>query len=150
MHQIFNDIRFKSFFIVIFVFIVDFFSKEFIVSSMAHYQYLGGVLKINYVKNTGVAFGLFQGANTFFIFFNLILLIFLFYMKKKIKSTLSYYSLHLIIGGAVGNIYDRIKYGYVIDFIDLSFFPAVFNFADFFITLGVCLILFDDYIKKEI
>lgn len=135
--------------IVVVIFLIDFFTKDFIFKSNATYYFLDGFLTLHLVKNTGVAFGMFKGYNNFFLFFNSIILILLFYFKRKIKTSLSFYGVHLIIGGAIGNIYDRIKYGYVIDFIDLKFFPAVFNFADFSITCGIALIFIDDFIKSK-
>lgn len=137
-------------FIVILIFIADLTSKNAILKNPYNfYSYLSGLLNIHLVKNTGVAFGMFKGYNTFFIIFNSLILIFLFYFKRKIKSTLSFFAIHFIIGGAIANIYDRIKYGFVVDFIDLKFFPAVFNFADFSITIGVIMIIIDEFLKKE-
>ncbi len=151
MNQIFRQRSFLATLIVIFVFVVDVVSKNFILENYHIWgSYLGGFLKITPLKNTGVAFGLFSGMNSFFIFFNIGLLVFLLYIRRKFISSLSFYSSHFIIGGAVSNIYDRIRFGYVIDFIDLKFFPAVFNLADFFITLGVVIIIFDRDEKREV
>lgn len=135
--------------IVFCVFLIDLTTKTFIMKSNDVYYFFDGIVTLHFVKNTGIAFGMFKGYNNFFLFLNTFILIFLFYFKRKVKNLISYYALHLIIGGAVGNIYDRIRYGYVIDFIDLKFFPAVFNFADFFITSGIILIFIDDFINSK-
>lgn len=137
-------------FIVSLVFLTDLFTKNLVLnSSYSFYSYLWGLINIHLVKNTGVAFGMFKGYNSFFIVFNTLLLLFLLYYRRTVKSNLSFFALHLIIGGAVSNIYDRIRYGFVVDFIDLKFFPAVFNIADLSISVGVGMIILDGFLKKE-
>lgn len=135
--------------VVLTVFIIDLITKNFILKSQEIYYLFDGFITLHFVKNTGIAFGFFKGYNNFFLFLNSFILILLFYLKRKIKKRLSFYGIHFIIGGAIGNIYDRIRHGYVIDFIDLRFFPAVFNFADFFITVGIILIFIDDFLKLK-
>lgn len=138
-----------AFLIVVFVFLIDRITKNIIVSyNIAGVSLMGGFLNFHYVENTGVAFGFLKGFNMFFILFNSLLLVFLLYMRRKTKDLLSFYALHFIIGGALGNIFDRIKHGYVVDFIDLKYFPAVFNMADFFITCGAVMIMFGG-VKEE-
>ncbi|MEF3279700.1 MAG: signal peptidase II [Elusimicrobiota bacterium] len=137
----------KEFFkvgIVIFVFIADRVSKNLILN-FPEYNFhwiIPGVVSINFIHNSGVAFGLLKGYNLFFIFFNTLLLGFLLLIRKKFSDFLSSLAIHFIIGGALGNIFDRIKYGYVIDFIDLKYFPAIFNIADFSITCGAVLLVY--------
>jgi signal peptidase II len=127
--------------VFLFVFFIDRITKDHVLNHINDfYSFLGGVLKIHYVENTGIAFGMLGGFNKFFIIFNSFLLLFLFYFKRKINSLLQVVAIHMIIGGAVGNIFDRIKYGFVIDFIDLKYFPAVFNMGDFFITMGAIIL----------
>jgi len=131
----------SAFIILSGVFLIDRVTKIFILKDHIHnISIIGCLLRINYIENTGVAFGMFKGYNLFFILFNTSLLVFLLYLRRKIKNNFSFYSIHLIIGGALGNIFDRIRYGYVIDFIDLKYFPAVFNMADFFITCGAVML----------
>ncbi|MCX7642110.1 MAG: signal peptidase II [Elusimicrobiales bacterium] len=151
MLKIFKDKRVLGTLIVVVVFLIDIISKSIIVKkqSLWYESYLYGLINIHVVKNTGVAFGMFKGYNNFFIVFNSIILLFLFYIKRKIKSNISFYGIHFIIGGAVGNIFDRIKHGFVIDFIDLKFFPAIFNLADFFITVGIIMFILDDLFKSN-
>lgn len=71
----------------------------------------------------------------------LIAAILIYMFKKKPKSKLFYASVALVIGGGIGNLIDRIFYGYVIDYISLSFFPPVCNFADYCITVGTVLLM---------
>ena len=94
-------------------------------------------LHLNYVQNTGAAFGVMQGGNLLLI---LITLLILGYILKNWQELCSYgdlvkWGLVLILGGALGNLYDRITLGFVVDFIDVRVCP-VFNMADSFITIG--------------
>ena len=100
---------------------------------------LGDAVKLTYVENRGVAFGMFQGMQWLFAVFTVVMLgIIVFLMfKRRPKSKFFYVSASLIIGGGIGNLIDRIFYGYVIDYISLSFFPPVCNFADYCLTIGV-------------
>ena len=103
---------------------------------------LGDVFKLTYVENRGVAFGMFQGMSWLFIVITLLLLaVIIFYMfKKRPQSKFFYVTVALIIGGGIGNLIDRIFYGFVVDYLSLSFFPPVCNFADYCITIGVFLL----------
>ncbi len=131
---------------VLFVFLIDRITKDHIHNSAySEINLIGELLKIRYVENTGVAFGLFKGFNSFFLIFNSLLLGFIFYIKQKVTNIKTYLALHLIIGGALSNIYDRIKFGYVIDFIEFKYFPAIFNLGDFFITTGAIWLLWIDF-----
>jgi len=101
----------------------------------------------SYSTNTGSLFGLFEGYNLLFIILTLIVIIFIIYYINKNK--VSYYeeiSLSLILGGAVGNLIDRIVYNGVIDFINLRIWPS-FNIADSCITIGVIGLMIY-YLKK--
>lgn len=116
----------------------------------------GDVFKLTYVENRGVAFGMFQGMQWIFVILTLAMLGFLIYLmfKKRPKAKLFYVSAALIIGGGIGNLIDRVFYGYVIDYLSLSFFPPVCNFADYCITIGVFLLavyllFFTDAIKNK-
>ena len=105
---------------------------------------ISGVLNITYVENRGVAFGMFTDMRWIFVALT-VLMIFaiIFYMfKKRPEGKFFYIVAGLIIGGGLGNLYDRIVNGYVIDYISLSFFPPVCNFADYCITVGVILLIF--------
>ena len=95
---------------------------------------IGNIVSLTLVKNTGAAFGLFKYQTTAFICISLTAIAFtVFYLAKKRVSF--YLPFALILGGAVGNLIDRLRFGYVVDFIDLHFWP-VFNIADSCITIG--------------
>lgn len=117
---------------------------------------LGDVFKLTYVENRGVAFGMFQGMQWLFIALTSVLLIAItiYMFKKRPDSKFFYITVALIIGGGIGNLIDRIALNYVVDYISLSFFPPVCNFADYCITIGVILlaiylVFFSDK-KKEV
>ena len=101
------------------------------------YPLIEDFLYITYVKNTGIAFGLFKNNNLFMILLiSIIILILLyFYNKEKNKVFSLNIAITLLISGAVGNLVDRIYYGFIIDYIDFNFWPA-FNLADSLIVIG--------------
>jgi len=97
---------------------------------------------IHIVFNKGIAFGLFKEYSHFLNYLIIIFILFLLYMIKKdaYKTFSSKIAYGLILGGAFSNLYDRLVYGYVIDYIDLKIWP-VFNLADSTITVGVVVLL---------
>ena len=107
---------------------------------------LRGIFHITLVHNTGIAFGLFKNKGIVFIIIPLIaiiLLIFNIYYYRNNQEELSrtyIVAFSLILGGAIGNLIDRIYFGYVIDFLDFRVWP-VFNVADSAITIGAAIIL---------
>ena len=101
-----------------------------------------GVLNLTYIRNEGVAFGMFAGMQWLFIALTVVMLaLIIFYMfKKRPQSPFFYFTVALIVGGGIGNLIDRIAYGYVVDYLSLTFFSPVCNFADYCITIGVILL----------
>ncbi len=92
-------------------------------------------LNLTFVANTGSAFGILKGANTYLIFLSLIVFgAIMFYWDQIVLKEKIFFS--LIAGGIAGNLIDRISYGYVIDFIHFTFWPA-FNVADSALTIGI-------------
>lgn len=107
---------------------------------------INNFLKFMYIKNTGAAFGMFSG-NTFMLI--LIAIVLIWYLIKEIKTNLnnrlSIISFSLVLGGALGNLIDRIFRGYIVDYISFTLFNsemAIFNMADIYITFGVLLLLY--------
>lgn len=104
---------------------------------------LGQWLSFTFVKNTGVAFGMFRGIPHFFTITSILISIgaILFYRyqlpnhRPWVQVTLG-----LIVGGAIGNIIDRVRLSYVVDFVHISWFPGIFNLADSAITVGVIML----------
>jgi signal peptidase II len=103
------------------------------------------VFHLTLVYNTGIAFGLFKQQTAIFIILSIaaivLILVNIFSESKSRNLDRSYWlGLSLILGGAAGNLIDRLRFGYVIDFLDFRVWP-VFNLADSCITIGVFLIL---------
>ena len=124
----------------------DFFGKQLAILYLKDGQtvsILGGLVKFEYVENRGMAFGMLQNFRWFFIVFTLVIMIAIvgYVIKTKPKSKLLIVALSLITGGGIGNLIDRMIMGYVVDYIQLSFFSPVCNFADYCITVGTALLL---------
>lgn len=98
--------------------------------------------RLTWAENTGVSFGLFRDKNLFFLVFSSLLVCALLFFRRRLQAhgRAASVGLALVLGGALGNLYDRIAYGFVVDFLDFSFFPAVFNAADSAITVGALLL----------
>jgi signal peptidase II len=113
-------------------------------------------LDLVYAWNYGISFGLFreyyQYSNYVLIVLNSLITIYLINFSLGIKSKLSTWGLNLIIGGAIGNLIDRLIRGAVFDFIYFNYnefeFPA-FNLADCFITVGAALFIWDYLLQKK-
>lgn len=101
-----------------------------------------GIFHFTLVSNRGAAFGMLKGQTPFFIFSALLAIALIYQGLKGTKSqgqALYRISLGLILSGAVGNLIDRLRFGYVIDFLDFRVWP-VFNVADSAITIGAILL----------
>ncbi|HMM05209.1 MAG TPA: signal peptidase II [Clostridiales bacterium] len=108
-----------------------------------------GFLKLTYIQNTGAAFGILDGNRFLFVLFTLTLCVFMLAVWKKPWMQRYHLSAALIIAGAIGNSIDRVFRGYVVDFIDLSFFPAIFNVADIAVCCGTVLLALLILFSKE-
>jgi signal peptidase II len=104
---------------------------------------LGSWLSLTYIKNNGVAFGMFQGIPYFFTITSIVIsigaLLFYRYQLPNNRPWIQV-SVGMIVGGAIGNIIDRLRYGHVVDFVHVSWFPGIFNLADSAITIGVLML----------
>ena len=143
--------------IVIIAFITDRVSKIIIIKEYLNKEsfFINNLLNIDLAWNTGIGFGLFSlDANLFYHLisvFIFLVIIFLFYLTIKANYA-DKILFSLIIGGALGNIYDRIVYFAVPDFIDFhinQFHWFTFNIADIFISVGVILIIIKDLIISK-
>ena len=145
-------------FIIIIIFFLDRVSKYFILEYFKIFGQqdfaLTSFLNFNLVWNDGIAFGLLQLNNGLFYNLITILIISILFIVTwfAYNSTgLNKISYLMIIGGGAGNIFDRIYYGSVIDFIDLNyenFHWFIFNVADMFITLGILILIISEFVKK--
>ena len=145
--------------IVSIIFILDRVSKIFVLNlnqnSFSNEIYSSKFLNIRLFWNDGIAFGLFSSNElnfynilTFIIIFVILVI---FYMTTQNKG-LKKYSLLMILGGALGNVFDRILYKSVPDFIDFhigEFHWFIFNVADIFITIGVIFMILTELIVSN-
>jgi len=105
------------------------------------YPVIKNFFHLTYVENKGAAFGMLQNKTLFFIVITVIVGAVLIYSMIKLPGNSVYnYTLAMILGGAIGNLIDRVRLGYVVDFINFKFFPAVFNVADSFIVIGAIIL----------
>ena len=157
-----NNIKkiFLSFLIVFIIFFLDRFSKLYILNLADTEKYIdiyvNSYLNFHLVWNTGIGFGLFSSGSNFYynLITILIVLINIFILIIIIKSkNFKFLFLLMVLGGSFGNLFDRIYYRAVPDFIDIhyeSFHWFVFNVADIFITLGIiCLIIVEFIFNKK-
>lgn len=140
--------------------LLDQISKTYLISylkTQAHYILeITSFLDFVYAWNYGVSFGLFkeyyQYSNYALLALNSLIVIYLCNMLLKSESKLSTWGLKFIIGGAIGNLVDRVFRGAVFDFIYFNYgdlnFPA-FNLADSFITIGAGLFIYDYFLAKK-
>lgn len=141
----------KIFLISFLIFLLDRISKILVVNlNLEYHQIIKNILSITPTINTGAAFSLLQNQQTLLIILSCFAIIYLF---KIFNKTLLNLSLQIgwgfVLGGALGNLFDRVFYGFVVDFIHFEFinFP-IFNVADSFITIGT-LIIFYYYLFGE-
>lgn len=148
--------------LVVFSFLIvvlDQLTKQLVVANIALGEIVpvwDGVFHLTYIKNTGMAFSLFQGGRWFFLVLTVAALtvMVLAVVKKWVTHPTGLWALAAIAGGAIGNLIDRVHLGYVVDMIDVEFMKfAVFNVADSFVVCGAILLviytLFFDKPKKE-
>ena len=120
--------------------IADQITKGLVVLTMSPGQSApdGGFFRVTYVTNTGSAFGLFPHQTTFLIIASFVGIgaLLVFYRTNRVDSRLLRFCLGLQLGGAIGNLVDRVRLGHVVDFIDVGAWP-VFNLADSAIVVGL-------------
>ena len=110
------------------------------------YIIINGVLELNYLENKGAAFGMLQNQKAFFIFVAVVILSVIGYVLLKAPDKKKYRKMHLLLSliaaGAIGNMIDRIRLNYVIDFIYfvLINFP-IFNMADIYVTVSTVVLV---------
>ena len=115
--------------------------------NQAAYYLINGILEFNYLENRGAAFGVLQNQKYFFVFVALIFIGVIVFVLIKVPTQKKYYSLNILLvinaAGAVGNMIDRVRYDYVVDFIYLVCiqFP-IFNVADIYVTTATVILVF--------
>lgn len=133
------------------IIVLDFITKKIILATVRLHESIDVLpfLRIVHVENPGAAFGSFTGlGNNIFIIISIIAIIFILVYLSKIHQKLEFISLSLVLGGAVGNLLDRMQIGKVIDFIDFyvgSWHWPAFNVADSALTVGIVLFLIANF-----
>jgi len=133
------------------VVILDRITKNAVVSYLnygASVKVAGDFFRLTYVQNPGGAFGTRLGGNIFYIVAaSIALFVLILWMIKHQHSTVGITGLALMLGGALGNLWDRFTIGRVIDFIDVGVGATrwpTFNIADSAITIGICLLIIQE------
>ncbi len=162
MIKIMNQEKYKKFFFyfisILFLFFIDRISKLYILNIAETSEvdiYVSSFLNLYLVWNTGIGFGLFSSDQNliynsitiFIIIINIIIVVMLF-KNQNYKS----YFLILVLGGSTGNLFDRLYYSAVPDFLDFhinNFHWFIFNLADIYISIGVICLIIDEVIFKK-
>ncbi len=146
--------------LILLIFILDRFSKIYVIyldkKFVGSEIFSSNFLNINLIWNKGIAFGFFSANETTFYniltFIIMLVILFVFYLLTR-SNGFKKFALLMIFSGAIGNLFDRIIYRAVPDFIDFhvgSFHWFIFNIADVFITIGVFfMILIEIFVKDE-
>ena len=153
-----NKIFFFNLLIVITIFLIDRISKIYVINlfdTLNDQQiFIAPFLNLYLIWNAGIAFGLLSFDNNeiynFITFFIAIINIIIIYILIKINDFRRYF-FSIILGGSLGNLFDRLVYNAVPDFIDFhigNFHWFIFNPADIFITIGVICLILDEFIFK--
>ncbi len=146
-------------FMIILLVFLDQFTKHLAVIHLQDkpaYKIIDGVLELNFLKNSGAAFGMLQNQKVFFVLIAVLILLIIAYVLFRLPDDKKYNIMHILLvfiaSGAAGNMIDRVKNDYVVDFIYfvLINFP-IFNVADIYVTCGtiVFVILFLFYYKEN-
>lgn len=152
-----RDARIIAFIITIVVIVLDRWSKLWIIHhiTIGHARtIIPGVFRLTHVLNTGAAFSLFEGSTSpatvrnlliaFSVFAVIVVLALIWKFGREF--TLVSFSLALILGGALGNLYDRVRFSHVVDFLEvhiIHYHWPDFNVADSAICIGACLLLIE-------
>ena len=144
--------------LVLILFILDQYSKYLIRFTFDLFQSrsIFYLLDFVYVPNYGVAFNILNNESlnlgfvfSLLVFFICLYLVWLIFINQEKPNNTQLISLSLILAGGLGNLFDRVFLGYVVDFIAITFNPYVFNFADIYITIGIMLYLINYLFVKE-
>ncbi len=147
----------KIIFITIILFLIDQITKYLVYKNLVNITLIKNFLSLKYVINEGVAFSFLYGKKVLIIIVSIMLLFIIIKMmyKEYVENKTNNYKIiiyGMLLSGILGNLFDRIIRGYVIDFISLNIFGylfPVFNVADMLITISVILLLVDELFKKS-
>ncbi len=135
--------------LLIILVIIDRITKQMAVIKLKDqpaFNIINGVLEFNYLENRGAAFGMLQNQKIFFVFVAVIFLGVIIFVLFRAPDDKKYFKLHILLtmiaGGAIGNMIDRLKLDYVVDFIYIVLinFP-IFNVADMYVTFATAILI---------
>ena len=145
--------------IILAIVISDQITKQLVLSNLKEIgsiPIIQNVFHLTYVENRGAAFGILQNQKYFFVIMKFIVITAIIYVLIKHKDLRKsvVICLSLIVGGAIGNLIDRLRFGFVVDFFDFIIWP-VFNIADMAIVLAQILLIYivlkyDSFKQKEL
>lgn len=120
---------------------------KLLITNVSNIEIIKNFFSITYVRNYGAAFSILNGSRWFLIITAIIaiILVYLFLIKNKNLTTIASFSYGILLGGIIGNLIDRMIFGYVIDYLDFNIFGynyPIFNFADTCIVIGAFLLVF--------
>ncbi|MDW7651286.1 MAG: signal peptidase II [Bacillota bacterium] len=129
------------------VLLADQTTKLLIIRTMSPHESIPVILNvfhITYIRNFGAAFGILAHRTGFFVLITVAVVLFILFFLHQLpkEHKLLRIALALQLGGALGNLLDRLRFGYVVDFLDFRFWP-VFNIADIAIVVGIGLLIID-------
>ncbi len=137
----------KIMLIIVSIFLLDRFTKVLVINNLSlgeSISIIDDFFNITYVNNHGAAFGIMDGKVIFIVIVSILIFAYLIYeIRKESHSKLITISISFVIGGLLGNLFDRVVYGHVIDFFDFNLFGydfAIFNVGDAFIVIGTILL----------
>jgi signal peptidase II len=146
-------IAYAAFGLALLIVIIDQLTKAWVISGIdlrevGQVLVLPPIFNLTWVENRGVSFGLFGdgSARWYLSVFSILVAGALAWWALKADRRLLITAIGLVMGGAIGNVIDRVRFGFVVDFLDFSgtgFFPWVFNIADSAISIGVVLLIWD-------
>ncbi len=142
--------------IPVIILILDQFTKFLVEKNLPYHEpvnVIGDFLRLTFVYNPGIAFGISFGQSFPYTIVAILITLFVIYLAIVEKNSLSFFAYCMIIGGALGNIFDRVFRGMVVDFVDVGINENlrwfVFNLADSFITIAIMLLIFDGIRKSR-
>lgn len=130
---------------------IDQLTKAYVVAHLALHDswmplgFVEPLFRFTHVRNTGAAFGIFPENGTIFLIIATVVSVVIIYYYRQLPPGALWIrlALGLQLSGALGNVIDRVRMGYVVDFFHVEFFPAVFNVADSCIVIGALLLAFE-------
>ena len=139
----------KTVIIGIIALVIDQITKSLMQIYDVHFNIINEFLRLNYIQNTGAAWSILEGKQYLLIGITILMLILVYNMSFSFDNNkLNNFTFGILFGGIIGNLFDRVLYGMVRDFIDINVFGynfPVFNIADMLIVLGVVILLISTF-----